>query len=104
MSNLRQDLKNTIEQIRKKETDHLKLLHAVLQADGRKLFPADLIVTGAVQRSLMVTKGFLSMLRSQNYVVDPKNWTGRRPCVRWWAALKMKESQCPEPVRITHPA
>lgn len=68
MSNLREGLKNTIDQIRERQTDHLKLLHAVLQADGRRLFPADLIVTGAVQRSLMVTKGFLSMLRSQNYL------------------------------------
>lgn len=26
------------------------------------------------------------------------------PFLRWWAALKMKESQCPEHVRVTHPA
>jgi hypothetical protein len=26
------------------------------------------------------------------------------PFLRWWAALKMKESQCPERARITRPA
>jgi len=28
----------------------------------------------------------------------------KKPFLRWWAALKMKESQCPEPVRVTRPA
>jgi hypothetical protein len=37
-------------------------------------------------------------------VMDPKSWTQKRPFLRWWAALKMKESQCPERVRVTHPA
>ena len=31
-------------------------------------------------------------------------WTQKRAFLRWWAALKMEESQCPEPVRVTHPA
>ena len=39
-----------------------------------------------------------------NPVMDPKSWTQKRPFLRWWAALKMKESQCPERVRVTHPA
>jgi hypothetical protein len=37
-------------------------------------------------------------------VMDPKSWTQKRPFLRWWAALKMKESQCPEHVRATHQA
>jgi hypothetical protein len=37
-------------------------------------------------------------------VMDPKSWTQKWPFLRWWAALKMKESQCPERVRVTHPA
>ena len=37
-------------------------------------------------------------------VMDPKSWTQRWPFLRWWAALKMKESQCPERVKVTHPA
>ncbi len=28
----------------------------------------------------------------------------KKPFLRWWAALKMKESQCPERVRVTPPA
>src|SRR6266849_5655483 len=28
--------------------------------------------------------------------MDPKSWTQKWPFLRWWAALKMKESQCPE--------
>lgn len=28
----------------------------------------------------------------------------KRTFLRWWAALRMKESQCPKPVRVTHPA
>jgi hypothetical protein len=37
-------------------------------------------------------------------VMDPIFWTEKRPLLKWWAALKMKESQCPERVRITRPA
>jgi uncharacterized protein YoxC len=37
-------------------------------------------------------------------VVDPIFWTEKRPFLRWWAALKIEESQCPKPVRVTHPA
>ncbi len=41
---------------------------------------------------------------AQIVVMDPKSWTQKWPFLRWWAALKMKESQCPERVRVTHPA
>ncbi len=37
-------------------------------------------------------------------VMDPKIWTQKWPFLRWWAALKMKESQCPERERVTRPA
>ena len=37
-------------------------------------------------------------------VMDPKSWTRKRPFLRWSAALKMKESQCHERERVTHPA
>jgi len=37
-------------------------------------------------------------------VMDPKSWTRKWPFLRWRAALKMKESRCHEPVRVTHPA
>ncbi len=37
-------------------------------------------------------------------VVDPFFWTRKRPFLRWWAALKIEESQCPKPARVTHPA
>jgi transposase len=37
-------------------------------------------------------------------VMDPKIWTEKRAFLRWWAALKMKESQSHERERITHPA
>jgi hypothetical protein len=37
-------------------------------------------------------------------VVDPIFWTKKEPFLRWWAALRMKESQCPKPARVTHPA
>ncbi len=39
-----------------------------------------------------------------NTVVDPVFWTRKRTFLRWRAALKMKESQCPKPARVTHPA
>jgi hypothetical protein len=54
--------------IRAREKDHLTLLHAVLQADDGAIFANDLIASGATQRSLMLMKGFLSMLRSGNYL------------------------------------
>ena len=56
------------QRIRAREKEHVKLLAAVLRADEGKLYPADLIATGAVQRSLMLLKGFLAMLRSGNYL------------------------------------
>ena len=37
-------------------------------------------------------------------VMDPKSWTQKWPFLRWSAALKIEESQCPERVRVTHPA
>jgi hypothetical protein len=33
----------------------------------------------------------------------PQKLDTKRPFLRWWAALKMKESQCPEHVRVTRP-
>src|SRR5271168_3493782 len=43
-------------------------------------------------------------LRDDKNVVDPIFWTRKRPFLRWWAALKIEESQCPKPARVTHPA
>jgi hypothetical protein len=68
MDKERSELKATVAQIRSREVAHVNLLHAVLKADDGAIFPADLIVAGAVQRSLMLTKGFLRMLRSGNYL------------------------------------
>ena len=34
----------------------------------------------------------------------PQNLDKFFPFLRWWAALKMKESQCPERAKITRPA
>jgi hypothetical protein len=62
------DLKEIAKQIRDSENDHIKLLSSVLQADDGALCPADLIVVGVVQRSLMLINGFLSLLRSGNYI------------------------------------
>jgi hypothetical protein len=37
-------------------------------------------------------------------VVDPKFGQKKGPfLVRWWPALKIKESQCPEPGRVIRP-
>lgn len=41
-------------------------------------------------------------VRDQASVVDPISWTKKRPFLRWWAALKIEESQCPKPERVTH--
>src|SRR6476469_8188643 len=38
------------------------------------------------------------------FVMDPKSWTQKWPFLRWSAALKMKENQCHERVRVTHRA
>src|SRR5271166_4101966 len=46
---------------------------------------------------------YAQMLRARS-VVDPIFWTRKRPFLRWWAALKIEESQCPKPARVTHPA
>jgi len=54
--------------IRSREKDHIKLLFAVLSADEGAIFGNDLIGAAAIQRSLMLTKGFLAMLRSRNYL------------------------------------
>ncbi len=62
------DWKEVAQQIRSREEEHLKLLLAVLRADEGSMFPTDLIVIGSVQRSMMLMKGFLSMLRSGNYL------------------------------------
>jgi hypothetical protein len=43
-------------------------------------------------------------LMMEHTVVDPIFWTEKRPFLRWSAALKMKESQCPKPARVTRPA
>jgi len=34
----------------------------------------------------------------------PQKLDKKKTFLRWWAALKMKESQCPERVRVIHPA
>jgi hypothetical protein len=60
------EIKTTITQIRSREKQHVELLHAVFKADADAIFPADLIVAGAIQRSLMLCKGFLTLLRAKN--------------------------------------
>jgi ABC-type antimicrobial peptide transport system permease subunit len=40
----------------------------------------------------------------ESSVMDPKTWTRTWPCLRWRAALKMKESQCPKRERVIRPA
>jgi len=47
--------------------------------------------------------GYRKIWRRQT-VVDPIFWTEKRPFLRWSAALKMKESQCLKPARVTRPA
>jgi hypothetical protein len=48
--------------------------------------------------------GIVASREVSRFVMDPKSWTQKRPFLRWSAALRMKESQCPERVRVTHPA
>ncbi|OGR70626.1 MAG: hypothetical protein A2X40_07645 [Elusimicrobia bacterium GWC2_65_9] len=55
-------------QIKGREKEHQKLIVAVLRADGGNIFPLDLIAVGVIKRSLMLLQGFLSMLRSGNYL------------------------------------
>jgi len=40
----------------------------------------------------------------QKPVVDPIFWTEKRLFLIWWAALKIEDSQCLKPARVTHPA
>jgi hypothetical protein len=47
---------------------------------------------------------YAAQLGPGNSVMDPKMWTQKWPFLKWWAALKMKESQCHERGRITRPA
>ena len=61
-------LTGVVRRIRAREEDHVRLLHAVFQADDGAIFAHDLIAAGAIQRSLMLIKGFLTMLRSGNYL------------------------------------
>src|ERR1700731_4663258 len=51
--------------------------------------PVESLVTGSVFQSVVT-------------VVDPIFWTQKGPFLRWWAALKMKESQMPK-TRKSHP-
>lgn len=59
-------IRAVIAQIRAREAQHMELLYTVLKLDGGSVFPADLIVAGATQRSLMLTKGFVAMVKSRN--------------------------------------
>jgi hypothetical protein len=61
-------LATVVRRIRSREQDHVRLLHAVVQLDDGAIFAHDLIASGATQRSLMLIKGFLAMLRSGNYL------------------------------------
>ncbi len=54
-------------------------------------------------RVRFVTKN-ATFIGGVSLVVDPILWTEKRPFLRWWAALKIEESQCPKPARVTHPA
>jgi hypothetical protein len=40
---------------------------------------------------------------TQNNVVDPISWTKKGSFLRWSAALKIKESQCPRSAKVIHP-
>ncbi len=56
------------QRIKAREKELLELIELVFRTDDGNLFPADLIAAGAVQRSLMVLNGFLSMLGAGNYL------------------------------------
>jgi transposase len=55
-------------------------------------------------RGVKVEKVPLLPSKAPFIVMDPKSWTQKWPFLRWSAALKMKESQCHERERVTHPA
>jgi hypothetical protein len=62
------ELGEAVQRLRDRERTHIRLLAAVLKADAGAIFPADLIAAGAIQRSLMISKGFLSMVGQSNYL------------------------------------
>ena len=70
-----------------------------------------LVVQGVIGRAFTKSNGQTVGLSTANadeldrlIVVDPKMWTQKWLFFRWWAALKMEESQCPERARVTRPA
>jgi hypothetical protein len=54
--------------VRALERKHVELFFGVLEADGGAVFGNDLVSAGAIQRSLLLTQGFLAILRTQNYL------------------------------------
>jgi hypothetical protein len=49
-------------------------------------------------------RGFCNTAAFAAIVMDPKIWTENRPSLRWWAALKLRKSQCHEAERVTRQA
>ena len=57
--------------------------------------------THAAKLAFFVRSGEVATLEICNGL---ENLDKKSAFLRWWAALKMKESQCPERARVTHPA
>jgi hypothetical protein len=70
-------------------------------ADGRYRLPALSIGTYTIRCE---KSGFQRAEVPQVYCNGPQNLDKKKPFLRWWAALKMENSRCPEPARVTRPA
>jgi hypothetical protein len=57
-----------------------------------------------IEHGMALSRGHYVVIGLVLFVVDPIFWTQKRPLLRWRAALKIEESQCPKPARVTHPA
>lgn len=62
------DLEDLLRKIEKGRDWHLKLSKAMLEADGRKIFPLDFLAAAVINRSLSNCEAFTQLVRAQNYL------------------------------------
>lgn len=64
---MRPELEKRLEYLDGLTDAHLKLFGALIQGDGGKLFPLDILAAATIKRSLALTQGIRSLIRASNY-------------------------------------
>lgn len=61
-------LSELLDKLDEQKQIHIEVMHKVLQADNSSIFPLDLMSISIAKRSMSIIKGFVEMIRQENFI------------------------------------